>query len=502
MRFCKLLFVLLATGFLLSGVIVPTLLACYAVVAGKQATANGSVLVGHVEQNGPGKIFLGFQVVPRTTHQPGEMVVLKDGGRYPEPARSYQYLWSENFGLAGSDAVMNQWGVICVSNGTHTKEESIEDLRHSGDVVRGGINYTLRIEVAKRARTAREGIETFAKLIDRFGYGGSGTSFVIADPREAWIFSAVMGKRWVAQRSSRQRRGAAPERQHHPGNRLERSVPLPRLARPDFLCREKGWYDPKQGQPFNFREAPTSDARPVGSSAGTVAIPGNGAASAWLRGAQIPPPAPGPLPFAVKPNRKLTLTDVRNILSNHLEGTMFDKTQGYSRGSPHNLMSSSDGMICNLDNQEIALFQLRSGLPPEIGCVYWRTTAAGCSGVLTPWYAGITETPDAYHKRYDLKQNVTEAFHLNPPAATYDYDGSQAYWVFTDLMNSVDLDYKNGIEKVRPVWRAFESDEFAVQEAVEKTAGALYASDQQLAARFLTDYCAGRAFAPWKRPAK
>ena len=82
---------------------------------------------------------------------------------------------------------MNQWGVICVSNGTHTKEESIKDLRNSGDVVRGGINYTLRIEVAKRARTAREGIETFAKLIDRFGYGGSGTSFVIADPREAWI---------------------------------------------------------------------------------------------------------------------------------------------------------------------------------------------------------------------------------------------------------------------------------------------------------------------------
>ena len=85
MRFCKLLFVLLATGFLLSGVIVPTLLACYAVVAGKQATADGSVLVGHVEQNGPGKIFLGFQVVPRTTHQPGEMVVLKDGDAIPNP---------------------------------------------------------------------------------------------------------------------------------------------------------------------------------------------------------------------------------------------------------------------------------------------------------------------------------------------------------------------------------------------------------------------------------
>ena len=113
--------------------------------------------------------------------------------------------------------------------------------------------------------------------------------------------------------------------------------------------------------------------------------------------------------------------------------------------------------------------------------------------MLTPWYAAITETPEAYHKPYDLKQNITEAFHLNPPAATYDYDGSQAYWVFTDLLQAVDGDYQRNIAKVRPVWGKFESSEFAVQPAVEKTAAALYASDKQLAATFLTDYCAGRA---------
>ena len=85
MRFCKLLFVLLATGFLLSGVIVPTLLACYAVVAGKQATADGSVLVGHVEQNGPGKIFLGFQVVRAPRTSPAKWWSSKTGGAIPNP---------------------------------------------------------------------------------------------------------------------------------------------------------------------------------------------------------------------------------------------------------------------------------------------------------------------------------------------------------------------------------------------------------------------------------
>ena len=176
-------------------------------------------------------------------------------GRYPEPAESCKYLWSENFGLVGSDAVMNQWGVICVSNGTHTKEESIEDLRKSGDVVHGGINYMLRIELAKRAKTAREGIETFARLIDQFGYGGSGTSFVIADPKEAWIFTAVMGKRWVAQRVPDNAVVLLPN--VNIIQEIDLNDPSRFLASPDLVsyAEKKGWYDPKKGKRFNFRDA-------------------------------------------------------------------------------------------------------------------------------------------------------------------------------------------------------------------------------------------------------
>ena len=54
---------------------------------------------------------------------------------------------------------------------------------------------------------------------------------------------------------------------------------------------------------------------------------------------------------------------------------------------------------------------------------------------------------------------------------------------------------------MRPVWREFEKDEFRVQEAVEKTAAALYASDKELAGKFLTDYCAGAPCRPSKKPA-
>ena len=157
--------------------------------------------------------------------------------------------------MEGSDAVMNEWGVICVSNGTHTKEESIDRLRHRGDVLDNGINYMLRIELAKRAKTAREGIDTFARMIGQFGYGGSGTSFVIADRTEAWIFTAVMGKRWVAQRVPDDAVVLLPN--VNIIQEIDLHDPSRFRASPDLVSYavKKGWYDPKKGQPFNFRAA-------------------------------------------------------------------------------------------------------------------------------------------------------------------------------------------------------------------------------------------------------
>ncbi|HID22129.1 MAG TPA: hypothetical protein EYP14_06975 [Planctomycetaceae bacterium] len=36
--------------------------------------------------------------------------------------------------------------------------------------------------------------------------------------------------------------------------------------------------------------------------------------------------------------------------------------------------------------QENAIFQLRSSMPNEVGCVYWRAMAELARSVSTPWY--------------------------------------------------------------------------------------------------------------------
>ena len=482
---------IVVSGLLFSSITSSAVFACFAVIAGKKATADGSVLFAHSELNG-GRRFLNFRVVPRIKNEPGAVIQLYNGGTYPDVSESYSFIWSENFGSRGSDTYINEWGVALASDGTHTIEDSRDELIKRGDIKDGGIGYMLRRQIARRAKTSREGVLIAGELIKRFGHNFSGVTLVIADPNEAWILSMARGQHWVAQRVPDDEVVVLANVNIIGEVDLQDSDNF--LASPDLIeyAIKRGWYNPESGKPFNYKNA--------------YDVPGKGwfptkygcDARQWrgqclVTGKNISLPVKGSLPFSVKANRKMTVQDMRDILSDHLEGTQFDKSKGYESGSPHDAMSSGDGCICHQHNQEAAVFQLRSWLPPEVGCVYWRTTGASCSSVLTPWYLGITHTPEIYYKQHDLKENLTVEFHFNPPPTTYDYDPDKAFWIFNSLENLVDLNYKKNIKKVRSVWKDYEAEEFAMQPAIEQAALELLKKDKTSGRRFLTLYSSALA---------
>lgn len=463
-----------------------SLFACYAIVAGKKVTADRSVMFAHSELNG-GQRFLNFRVVPRIKHKPGDMIKLYHGGTYPDVSESYSFIWSENFSSRGSDTYINEWGVACASDGTHTIEDSRDELIKRGDIKDGGIGYMLRRQIARRAKTARDGVLIAGELIKRFGYNFSGVTLVIADPNEAWILSMAAGQHWVAQRVPDDEVVVLANVNIIGEVNLEDTDNF--LASPDLIeyAVKRGWYDPESNKPFNYKDAYDKPNKGwFETKYGCDARQWRG--QCLVTGKYIPLPVKGNLPFSVKANRKITVQDMRDILSDHLEGTEFDKTEAYKLGSPHDLMNSGDGCICSQYNQEVAVFQLRNWLPPEIGCIYWRTTAASCSSVLTPWYLGITETPEIYYKQYDLKENLTVEFHFNPSPGTFDYDPEKAFWIFNTLENLVDLNYKKNIKKVQTVWKDYETKEYAMQSVIEEAALKLLKKDKTLGRKFLTMY--------------
>jgi dipeptidase len=185
-----------------------------------------------------------------------------------------------------------------------------------------------------------------------------------------------------------------------------------------------------------------------------------------VTGAEIPREPDRQLPFAVKPAKKLAVKDVIGILRNH-----------------------EDVAICNDVLQEGSVFQLRESLPPEIGCVYWRTSAEPCTSVLTPWYAGITDTPKEYHKPVDVRRQLTLEHHFSDTPGKFDADSDLAWWVFKKMQDRINAHGEEASRRNRLLWDTFEARLFTLQGGVEEKALDLYKEDASRAVRYLTEYC-------------
>lgn len=459
---------------------------CYAIVVGKGASYDGSVLLGHSEQN-EGFVFCNFRMVPRIHNKESQYFTLQNGGKIPYPKITNSYLWSELYGFNSSDAILNEFGVACVSNSTPTKEDPVEELIKRGEISDGGICLELRLEVAKRAKSAREGVRIIGDLVSKFGYLKSGTTHVVADPNEAWIVTVICGKHWIAQR--------VPDDEVvvlanvNIIQEIDLSDTLNFLGSNDIIAYaiKRGWYSSKTKK-FNFKEAydrPASDE----FSKKYNCDPRQWRGVCLVTGKEIKLPVKNYLPFSVVPKKKLSMSDIKSILSDHLEGTIFDKTNFYEKGTPHKLMNSSEGMICNNNIQEVAIFQLRNWLPKEIGCIYWKTSCAGCSSVLLPWYLGINQTPEEYWKYNDTINSIEMSYHYNPPEGANNYCEVKAFYIFNELENLVDIDYKQYINFVKIQWNSFEKNLFDVQPYIEKALLDIYSSNLDKVKEFLTFYC-------------
>ncbi len=433
-------------------------LGCFAVVVGRKASTDGSVIFGHNEQDG-GKRMLNFRLIPRIKHKPGDFVEFENGGKLPEVSETYSFIWSENPGLAFSDTYINEWGLAVASDGCGTREDSFEELVSRGEIVDGGIGYMLRRLIIQRARNAREGLQIASELLGHFGYSDSGRTLVLADPNEAWLLSIVRGKHWVAQRVPDDEVVILPN--VHIISEVNLNDTENFSGAPDIIeyAIKRGWYNPNDGKPFSFRDAynnPTNefwDPRQWrGQSLVTKEIEKL--------------PETEQLPFSVKPDHKLNVNDVIRILRYH----------------------GQKGSLCAPETLEGAVFQLRNWLPPEVGCVYWRTSAEPCTSVLIPWYLGITEIPEIYHKPIDIARQLTLEYHFNPPEGTFEYDPNHAWWTFKSLQDIVNIDYQTNIEKVRNLWDDFEAKLFADQENFENKVIKLISDDKSPARSILTDY--------------
>ena len=464
---------------------------CSTIVVGKKASRTGEVLLGHNEDN-EGRVVVASYLMPRLKHRPGETITLEEGrAEIPQVAETAGFFWSEttaSWQASFSDSFVNEWGVAVVSDACWPSRET------QGELSEGGIGYGLRRIIAERARTAREGVEIAAGLLEKYGYFDSGRTYIIADKNEAWMLEVVMGKHFAAKRV------ADDEVAYIPNSYTIHEVNL--NDRQNFIASRdliayavrRGWYTPvKEGdvRDFDFKKAymspdhydsnfevtrdPRKDWNILRQKYALETVAGR--SYGYLED----------FPFAVTPDEKIGLEDMMKLLRTHYEGTADYMTTSLEN-SPH-----SGCTICMIYTQESLIIEFRED--PQL-TVIWKTSGRPCTSPYVPWYLGIQRIPDGFRFGDPVR---AMANHFNPTAADLSYDPEKAWWTFVDVQNIAEPQYVQA-EVVREIQRsrdALEREFLKEQAVMEEKAYSLYRKNRPEALELLTDYTNRQAGKAW-----
>jgi dipeptidase len=458
----------------------PPASACTNFLITKGASADGSVMITYSADS---HVFMGeLYYMPARQHLPGEMLDVYewDTGKFLGRIRQAP----QTYTVVGN---MNEHQVA-IGETTFGGREELKDPKAIMDY--GSLMYI----ALQRAKTAREAIEVITSLVAEYGYYSTGESMSISDPNEAWIFEIISkgpdekGAVWVARK--------VPDGyiSGHANYARIRQFPLDdsqdTLYAPDVIsfARKKGYFSGKD-QEFSFADAyaPADfgairfwDSR-VWCMFRRAAPSLNLAVDSVLGkdGAER-------LPLWIKPDKKLGVRDVMQLMRDHFEGTELDMTQDIGAG-PYDLPYRWRPLTWKVDGQEYLneratstqqtgwsyVAQSRSWLPGPIGGVLWFGVDDTYSTVYAPMYCGISRVPPSF-------AIGSGSFHK--------FSWDSAFWVFNFVSNYAYLRYSDMIKDVQLVQQELEGKFLAEQAEVEAAAMALYKQSPKLAVDYLTEH--------------
>ena len=384
---------------------------------------------------------------PATDHAEGEMLRIFDYGSLkfrlaiPQPAHTYQVV-----------GFINEHQ-LAIGETTFGGRKELENGNANG------IDYGNLMYIAlQRAKNCREAIVVMDELTKKYGYASGGESFSIADKDEVWIFEIIdkgeeLGAVWVARRvpegyvcghANQARITTFPQEKR--GSKIAiSSKHMKKIFDPEVECvyaedvitfaRERGWYNGKDEDfsfadtynPLTFMGTRACDAR-VYAMFNKV----NGNMKQYEDYAMGRNDA-NRMPLWIKPDRKLGVQEVMNIMRDHYEGTAMDMTQDVGAGPFHlpyrwrpmdweyeGKTYIHERAISTQQTGVSFVTQSRAWLPNKVGGVIWFGVDDTYSTVYCPLYCGMTQVPVCFEEG---NGSMTE------------YSETAAFWLFNRVTN-------------------------------------------------------------------
>lgn len=468
--------------------------ACTNFIAAKGATTDGSVFCSYnADDYG---MFTSLCHYAAGTHKRGEMREIIDydthasHGFIPEAPVTYNVIGN-----------INEYQV---SIGETTYGGRMECVDTTGQIDYGSLMYL----ALQRSKTAREAINVMTSLAEKYGYNSEGETFTICDANEAWIMEmqGCGGDKkqkvvWVAVRI--------------PDNAICAHANCSRIGRfADYntevlhsknvysFARQKGWYTGKD-KDFSWKGAYSQigfgDRRWCEARVWSFFNHFKDM-SRWIPWAAGKDKNAEDMPLWIVPNKKLSLADMEACMRDHFEGTPFALDNDVAQGDwampyrPTPLEYEVDGKKYfnerPTSTQQTGfsyISQLRSWLPREIGGVTWWGNDDGNMIAYVPIYCGNTVQPECFN---------------TPGADAVTFSDKNAFWVCNWVSNMVYPRYGQMFPSLEEVRDSLDKSWIDGQQAVDKHASELYATDKAAALKYLNNYSnekAAQMLTRWKK---
>ena len=379
---------------------------CTTILVGKKASYGGSTMIARNDDSGSGHFTAKKFIVVHPEEQPRKYKSEISHVEIELPDNPMRYTSMPN-ALKGEGVwAVNEANVGMTATETITSNPRVlgadplvvyQPAEDGKEEAAGGIGEEdIVYIVLPYIRSAREGVKRLGSLLEKYGtYEMNGIAF--QDRDEIWWLETIGGHHWMARRVPDNMYVVMPNQLGIDHFDLEDALGEQR----EYMCSadlkefiEKYHLDLSMDGVLNPRDAFGShdDADHVYNTP-----------RAWFMERYLNPhtkkwegpdadftPASDDLPWAMVPEKKITVEDVKYVLSAHFQGTPYDPYAAYGDKS----MKGAFRSIGINRNDFLSVIQMRPDQPEDSAILEWVAFASNAFNVLVPFYAGVTTTPE------------------------------------------------------------------------------------------------------------
>jgi len=383
---------------------------CTTILAGKGATLDGSTFMARNEDSPAGQFTPKKFIVVKPEEQPRHYKSVISKVEIDLPDNPLRYTAVPNAlpdeGIWG-EAGVNEMNVAMSETETITSNPRVLG---ADPLVKDGIGEEdLLTIVLPYIHSAREGVLRLGELVETYGtYEMNGIGFQDVD--EVWWFESIGGHHWMAKRvpdncyvvmpnqlgiDSFDLVDAFGDKAAHlcsadllnfiEENHLNPTMPLPEE---EYVLAADEDFDARGA--FGSRD--DSDHTYNTPRAWVMLRYLNPHTFVWDGPAAEFKPEDDDLPWCLEPERKLSVEDVKYVLSNHFQGTPYDP---YARHGSAEERGKYRPIGINRNNF-LALTQIRPDAPEGAEALMWIAMGSNVFNAFVPFYANINHTPEYF----------------------------------------------------------------------------------------------------------